>query len=527
MSAKNDCSPRVAALCDAAAKRLGAAGPLTEVRAVQARLDEPLRVAVAGRVKSGKSTLVNALLRHDVAPTAYGECTKAVTWFRYGYPPQARLKFAQGAVRDLPLEPGQRLPATLGADPAELDHVEVQLSSNALEALTVIDTPGLASSNDEFSAATRRALALGLGLRAPEDEDEEDLARRTEAAASEADALVFVLSGATPKQDEVDALEAFRSHLGGMRASAVNTVAVLNKADLLGEEDDGADPLLRARTIAAGYADRLGSLTAAVIPTIGLLGETVEAGLLTEDDATALRRLISVDESTRYRLLDNVNWFVETSVDVEPAVRQRLLDRLGLYGVKRCLEWIDADGRSTPELRTALAELSGIGELRSLLTDLFARRADVLKAANALARLERLARDTRELTADERTWLASEVERTRLHPTMQALATTWAFAQAGAQAISLPDELAADLKRVALGASLEDKLGLEPGADPAELRAKALAAGAMWRSFLNAGTRSEQQRIASILCQQYSALWHLAEDLPSRGSDIERTVDAG
>jgi hypothetical protein len=40
------------------------------------------------------------------------------------------------------------------------------------------------------------------------------------------------------------------------------------------------------------------------------------------------------------------------------------------------------------------------------------------------------------------------------------------------------------------------------------------------------GTRSEQQRIANILCQQYSALWHLAEALPSRGQDIEMTVDA-
>lgn len=514
----DECSPRVAALCEEAARRLSAAGPLGEVRDVQSRLDEPLRVAVAGRVKSGKSTLVNALLRHDVAPTAFGECTKAVTWFRFGYPPQARLMFAHGASRDLPLEPGQRLPATLGVDPTELDHVEVQLSSSALEALTVIDTPGLSSSHDEFSAATRRALALGLGIRAHEDEDDEDLSRRTETAASQADAMVFVLSGAIPKQDEVDALEAFRSHLGAMRASAVNTVAVLNQADLLDDDDDG-DPLDRAGAVARGYEQRLGALTAAVIPTIGLLAETVEAGLLTEDDAAALRKLASADTAARARLLDNVNWFVEAPADVEPSVRRCLLERLGLYGVKRCIEWIDAGGRSTPELRAALVEISGISGLRSLLTDLFARRADVLKAANALARLERLAGEDPELSADERSWLGGEVERTRLHPTMQSLATTWAFARASAQSVELPDELADDLRRVALGASLEEKLGLERGTDRGELRAKALEAGATWRAFLNAATRGEQRRIASVVCQQYSALWHLAEDLP-RGVEV-------
>ena len=85
------CCARIVELCDEAEQRLEGEEARAGVRAVRAQLAEPLRVAVAGRVKSGKSTLVNALLRHKVAPTAYGECTRAVTWFRFGYPPQARL----------------------------------------------------------------------------------------------------------------------------------------------------------------------------------------------------------------------------------------------------------------------------------------------------------------------------------------------------------------------------------------------------------------------------------------------------
>jgi predicted GTPase len=76
------CCSRVARLCDEAQARLSSDALREGVDRVRAELREPLRVAVAGRVKSGKSTLVNALLHEQVAPTAYGECTKVVTWFR-------------------------------------------------------------------------------------------------------------------------------------------------------------------------------------------------------------------------------------------------------------------------------------------------------------------------------------------------------------------------------------------------------------------------------------------------------------
>ena len=54
------------------------------VASIRRRLDEPLRVAVAGRVSAGKSTLVNALLSQRVVPVGAGECTQVVTWLRYG-----------------------------------------------------------------------------------------------------------------------------------------------------------------------------------------------------------------------------------------------------------------------------------------------------------------------------------------------------------------------------------------------------------------------------------------------------------
>ena len=63
--------------------RPDAAGP-ARLDARRARLDEPLRVAIAGKVKAGKSTLLNALVGEELAPTDAGECTRIVTWYRDG-----------------------------------------------------------------------------------------------------------------------------------------------------------------------------------------------------------------------------------------------------------------------------------------------------------------------------------------------------------------------------------------------------------------------------------------------------------
>lgn len=500
------CCLRVARLCEDAQARLSSDVLRESVDRVRAELREPLRVAVAGRVKSGKSTLVNALLHEQVAPTAYGECTKVVTWFREGFPPSARLVFHRGEERRLPFA-GGRLPETLGVDPTELERVDVELSNDALSAYTVIDTPGLASGNDQYSAATRRALAVGLGVRGRQDEDEVDLSLRTESAASQADALVFVFNGAV-REDEVAVLDDFRTHLGGMRSSAVNTVAVLNQADKLGEEDE--DPLEVAQREARRYAQQLGPRAAAVIPTVALLAETVEGGLLTEGDVTALRKIAALPVGEREALLMSAAWFVERPTEVIASDRHRLLERLGLYGIGRCLGWIDEGATTAGALRPKLRDASGIAQLHGLLTDLFARRADVLKAAQALEHLERVVGEARLDAPAEVAWLSGAVERIRLEPQMQALATTWAFAQVTARGIALPEHLEADLRRVALGATIEEKLDLLPGTEPLQIREVAAQRSGRWHAYSNSGIRREQQRIALLLRQQHDALWELA-----------------
>ena len=67
------------------------------------RVDEPLRVAIAGKMKAGKSTLLNALVGEEIAPTDAGECTKVVTWYEYAATPRVSMIVDGGRTRSLPV----------------------------------------------------------------------------------------------------------------------------------------------------------------------------------------------------------------------------------------------------------------------------------------------------------------------------------------------------------------------------------------------------------------------------------------
>src|SRR4051812_3204974 len=115
-------STRVATLCDEIVAQVGpdAAG---QVRHIGERLGEPLRVAIAGRLKAGKSTLVNALIGRRVAPTAVGECTRVVTRFRYGPADRIDVVRRDRTRHSIPLDDDGMIPHRLGVPPAQVAYV--------------------------------------------------------------------------------------------------------------------------------------------------------------------------------------------------------------------------------------------------------------------------------------------------------------------------------------------------------------------------------------------------------------------
>ncbi len=191
------------------------------------RLVSPLRLAVGGRLKAGKSTLVNALVGRRVAATAAGECTKVVAWYRYGERDSVRVVGRDGSSWTVVPAADGSLPTDLGARAEEIDRVEVMVTARArLGRLTIVDTPGLFSLNDEYSAGTRRALGV--------------LDDGSRGAVARADALAYLMPH--PADTDRAFLEAFHAVYPESTLSAANVVGVLSRIDLLCRRPGLEDP---------------------------------------------------------------------------------------------------------------------------------------------------------------------------------------------------------------------------------------------------------------------------------------------
>ena len=118
--------------------------------AARTQLDGPLRVAFAGRLKAGKSTLLNALVGEGLAATdateyPSGDLVVSGPATRLGLPAVRR----RGAAAVRPVR-RRTTSIDLGRfDAAELDRLVVETPNARLRQLTLVDTPGIASSSVE------------------------------------------------------------------------------------------------------------------------------------------------------------------------------------------------------------------------------------------------------------------------------------------------------------------------------------------------------------------------------------------
>jgi len=450
------------------------------VDAVRMSLTEPLRVAVAGRIKAGKSTLVNALVGRLVAPTAAGECTRVVTWYRYGSPDRAEIVRRDG--RRVPLPFNGHLPTELGMPVEEIDRIEVHLQAGALRQLTLIDTPGLATTTTVNEDATRRAL---LGDSAASSR-----------AVGQADAVLFLFRE-TERSDEIEFLRDLQASFGELGASAVNTIGLLSHADLFGSGPfSGEDPFViaaqRGRQLATDRAGELGE----VIPVAALLAESARTGRLREADARQLAALNAVSV-TALRLADQLG----PPPGIDAAELARLFGILGPYGV--------AEGRTRAEsgaepVLNWMLRVSGIAAVEELIHSRFVHRAQALKADHALSALEQAALGL----PNERQVLAV-LEQARLDPDLQPIRELRALGLLAR--LDPKNPLRATLARLVDAYSDTQRLGLVDSPQtralgPAELAGMARAQGAQAQAEAGFAITPAAAEAARVLARSFLLL---------------------
>ncbi|HYN96744.1 MAG TPA: dynamin family protein [Pilimelia sp.] len=484
---------RVAALCDDVGPRVGPAAQ-EQVLGVRRRLAEPLRVAIAGRLKAGKSTLVNALIGRRVAPTEVGECTRIVTQFRYGTADRVDVVRRDGRRVSLPLDDSGMIPQRLGAPRREISFVDVTLTSDHLRELTVVDTPGLSSTNAAVSAGAQRYLfAPDVGTRENTAPIDDDIDADSVGAISGAEAIVYVFTQSV-RDDDVRALESFRAASARLASSPINSLGLFNKVDKL--VGGVADPWPVAGPLAADQAGVLRRVVSDVVPVVGLLAETTEAGRLTAADCEALRTLAGLPAAQRQVLLASVDLFTGRDAPVPRERRERLLRLLDLYGIGFAIAQLAARPQlATGDLVRMLFQASGFPRLRHTLDSAFRWRTDAIKAGWGMSTLERLAGHAGH--TGDREILRDAIERVLAEPEYHRLRLLEVAQQVSTGVVELPELMEQELTRLALSTDPHWILSL-PAAGTDQLVKAALDAANRWRVYAVAGAGPAQSRVAQV-----------------------------
>ncbi|WP_410619494.1 dynamin family protein [Amycolatopsis sp. cmx-8-4] len=470
------------------------------------RLGAPLQVAVAGRIKSGKSTLVNALIGRRVAPTDIGECTRLVTRFQYGTVDRVEIVFTDGRKQVLPFASDGMIPAELGVDITKVSHIEAYLTNAVLQGMTVIDTPGLGSL--DAASVSRTELLLGAAKHRKDDEDgSDDLDDTSRNAVAGAEAVLYVVTQGV-RADDQQALAAFTAATASREAGPVNAIAVLNKADTIAPESvEGSDgDIWKAATILSEkQASTLKPRVADVLPVIGLIAESAESGGFTSADAEALRALADLDDDVLQTMLISADIFTSWECDVPAGTRLRLLEKLDLFGVSHAVDVIRKEPEITAgALRRSLLDASGLEAVRQRLSIVFAARADGIKAAAALASVTALAHASGDPAERQRVHDAIEVLLAK--PEAHQLRLLEALTLVASGAVDMPEDLSEEVLRVGSNADIGAQLG-KPGAPRPELAAHALERAGWWRSFASFGATPAQSRVAHVVHRAYFLIW--------------------
>jgi hypothetical protein len=449
---------RTAAVADRAVAAYAGSPAEAASQDIRRRLDLPVQVAIAGKVKVGKSTLLNALVGEELAPTDASECTRIVTWYRRAEVTQVTAVPFDGSPHPVAFSRNRALDVELGAESAQsLRWLMVDWPSERLRSMTLVDTPGIASLSTDLSQRT-------IAFLDPTSEEPGTV-----------DAVIYLMRHMHTA--DVRLLESFHDH-DLAQPNPVNCIAVLSRADEIGV--CRLDAMKSARAIAERYIAQpsIRRLVQDVVPVAGLLAQAAVS--LREEEFRWLRAMAVAGVRSNSPVLGSIQELSadNTEIDdvVNAATRRALVERFGLFGVRWAMEWLSRSPDATAtELAEALAKVSGLTNLREIVVQQISARSGLLKARSAMTALARLAATVPVNGLDE--------ELEALAAGAHELAELRMLNALRLGAVPLKDDQMAEAEQLLerSGQAPAARIGLPADADVAEVRRKLLASLESWQ----------------------------------------------
>ena len=343
---------------------------------MQTRLETPLRVAVVGIMKAGKSTFMNALMGKDILETGTLETTYTVSWFKYADKPSLTVRMRDGTERNESFESLSKWTTRSAGEENSLlndvQYVIIYYPSEVLKKMEFIDTPGL---NSIYGTDAQNTLDF-LSISSSED---------TLTEASKADAVIYAFSRSAGNFDK-DILDAFHSG-GSGETSPINSIGILTKADMSGIWDIYGEqtPVETALAVTKKQMENP-DMKRQLFSIYPVCAKAVEGcSKITElewSGLSAIAEKMSAEELTDY--LFDAKTFCECQDEEFAALgtaafRTLLIENIGQYGILEIVRQLRC-GATKEEIPAIMQEKCGIAKVSGTLQSHFSNRTFLIKA---------------------------------------------------------------------------------------------------------------------------------------------------
>lgn len=391
----------------------------------KSRLEKPMQVAIIGKIKASKSTLVNAILGSDnVVQTGGMELTYNVSWLKYSeFDKSAKVYFKDGRRERAISKDEWTVWANAYAEDDiknNISYMEISFDNPMLKQINIIDTPGLLSGGIDAQNTI-------------------DFLSKEE---NKPDAIVVLFAGAL-HEEIAKVIDSFQnSNEQNLSFTPLNTIGVLSKIDLEWKPFQSMEqPLDKAKQTCKRVLNdpNTNSLFYNIYPLNSLL--SIASFSITEQDIELIKRLSNRSLGELEGSLMIINDFIsdidsselsfapcrtykkgmcykdgcntpckvdfkqniDFSRDIE-CIRRYLYMKFDRFGIMLISKFIaDNPTANVSDVKMYLREQSGFNQFFRVLNNHFGQRAMLIKMQSAISNLlSELSKESTRLKQNEK-----------------------------------------------------------------------------------------------------------------------------
>ena len=320
--------------------------------------EKPLRIAITGMTKTGKSTLVNAFLQHYRTKTAVEDWTGCINWFKHvSYSPDGKEKcfvhYMDGKTEEHPVDSSANFTEL---DESKTAWREIFINHPILLAFDLIDTPGMQSLKGDDSKKTTELL-----------QKEESCP----------DAYIYLMTTEVEAKD----MENIKMHVRGH-----NTIAAFTRCDIA----YGDSYKEKANDVIAGNREKFPDIRYCFSKLYAIAALYAQiAYTITAEEIEQIRRM-SAEDDIELMLWDIDEFIKDECLDkiVSREQRRILMDKMGKNAVLWSVRYFEEHKDASPEtFKKALLDYSNVEEMKDFVIRHFGRKRDFIKTDTIIKEL--------------------------------------------------------------------------------------------------------------------------------------------